>query len=306
MFPLTISLGSRLMPFYEGLYFMISFLVAGIWAARRWRRAGLPDRALETFFLLVALGAILGARLSHFIFWNPGVLLGDPLEFFRFWQGGLSVSGGIAFGALGGYLASRIAKVDFPTVAAATAPAVLLGQAVGRIGCFLNGDAFGAPSNLPWAVAFPRYALRLPSFRTDRSLSSFAWEWCSERGLVGPESAFSLPMHPTQLYEAALDLILLGLILLLQRKKPGAQGGRLSLLGLLGGYSVIRFSLEFLRADHDGTALLGMTVFQLVLLATALACAALAFLPGKAAPAPAKASGKPAAQGKGKAKGRRR
>jgi phosphatidylglycerol:prolipoprotein diacylglycerol transferase len=283
MFPITINLGSRVMPFYEGLYFVISFLAAGFWATRRWRRAGLPDQALETFFFLVGIGAIFGARLSHFIFWNPRLLLEEPLEFFRIWNGGLSVSGGIVFGALGGWLAARISRVSFSTVAAAAAPAVLLGQAVGRLGCFLNGDAFGAPSTLPWAVSFPRLARSIPGFRLDGRYSSFAWEWCLERGLVKPDSLYSVPMHPTQLYEAALDLILLGLILGYQKRRPGTEGGRASLLALVGGYGLIRFCLEFIRADHDGTALLGMTAFQLVLLAVVLACGILAIWPKKTA-----------------------
>ena len=234
--------------------------------AKRWYRAGLSDSGLDRLFLYIALGAILGARISHFIFWNPQVLLHDPLEFFRFWNGGLSVSGGIALGVLGAFLAAKRSKLDFLAVAAAGAPPTLLGQALGRIGCFLNGDAFGAPSNLPWAISFPRYAHAFPGFYVEKSYSSFAWEWCRSRALVPSSSLASLPMHPTQLYEAGLDLLLLCLILLIQRRRPGREGGRTSLLALVGGYALIRFCLEFLRADHDGTVLLGMTAFQLVLI----------------------------------------
>lgn len=291
MFPISIELGFRTLPFYEGLYFLVSFVVAGVWTARRWKRAAargeyLPEPALERILLLILIGALLGARLSHFLFWSPGILLADPLEFFRFWDGGASVSGGIAFGILGAWLAARGSGVDFRAVAAVCAPPTLLGQAVGRVGCFLNGDAFGSPSSLAWAVSFPRYAHLVPGGGADRRWSSFAWEWCAERGLVGPTSLSSLPMHPTQVYEALLDLALLAAILAFQRRRPGAAGGKASLLLLAGGYSLIRFGMEFLRADHEGSLVLGLTAFQLALLALVLLCLLLGFS-GKRAPSSA-------------------
>lgn len=282
MFPISLDLGFNFFPFYEGLYFLTAILTAAFWAMRRWKKSGLDPDSFYTFLYAGLGGAILGGRLSHFLFWDMERLIEDPLGFFRFWEGGISVSGGLAMGVLAAFLACRVKKIDFWKVLEACSPAVLLGQAIGRIGCFLNGDAFGKPTSLPWGVSFPRFATVLFSFKKDTRYSSHAWAWCYERGLVGASSRFSLRMHPTQLYEMGLDLVLLGLLLFLMRRAEGRAKGKLGFLFLAGGYALVRFLLEFLRADNDGAVLWGMTAFQLALALAAAACAIAApFLLGK-------------------------
>jgi phosphatidylglycerol:prolipoprotein diacylglycerol transferase len=266
MFPISIDLGFRFLPFYEGLYFLIAIASAAAWALRRWKRSGLAHDSFDVILMAGLFSAIFGARASHFLFWDLELLASDPLAFFRVWEGGLSVSGGVVCGVLGAYVACRVRKIDFWKVMEVASPTVLLGQAVGRVGCFLNGDAFGLPSNLPWAVGFRRFATVLPSFKADTRYSSFAWSWCAQRRLVDLNSEYSLPMHPTQLYEGALDMVLLALLLLAMRRLDEGRRGKFGLLALIGGYSLIRFCMEFLRADHDSAFFLGMTGFQLSLL----------------------------------------
>lgn len=275
MFPITLKFGPVYAPFYEGLYFMLAILLAALWSFRRWKARGLSQDAFSTVLTGVIAGAILGGRLSHFLFWDTDLLLSDPLALLRIWQGGISVTGGIVGGALGAWLAAKLAKASFWSVSEAAAPAVLLGQAAGRIGCFLNGDAFGLPTSLPWGTRFARFATAIPSLKRDMSIPGPAWRWCLERGLVGREDLRSVPMHPTQLYEGALDLVLLALLLLALRRLPAELRGKAALLIMGGGYALIRFCMEFLRADHGDPLWAGMTSLQFVLLAVALAGAAL-------------------------------
>ena len=114
----------------------------------------------------------------------------------------------------------------------AAAPAVALGYAVARIGCFLNGCCFGTPCELPWAVVFPQGTMALYS------------HW--ESGWIDANAAASLPVHPVQLYHAAAGLLL---FFLLRRVRGGCLPGTRLALGM-GGYGLLRFFLQFLRGDR--------------------------------------------------------
>lgn len=275
MFPISLNLGFKLIPFYEGFYFLIAILTAALWALKRWRKAGLDEGAYELVLIMGLLGAIVGARLSHFLFWDLSLLKDDPGAILRFWEGGLSVTGGVVVGILGALWACSIRKVSFWSVMSTATPALLLGQAVGRVGCFLNGDAFGLPTNLPWGVHFKRYSLSLFDFQTLKRYSGPAWDWCFQHKLVKPNSRWTVAMHPTQLYECGLDLILLSLLLLWLKKTSGKKSGQGALIIATGGYAFIRFGLEFIRGDNGGPVALGMTSLQFTLLAVGLAGIAL-------------------------------
>jgi phosphatidylglycerol:prolipoprotein diacylglycerol transferase len=266
MLPITLNLGFRIVYNYEGFYFLVSILLASVWAYRRWQSAGLLEDSFSYVVVGAIFGAIVGARISHFLFWDMKYLLQDPLSILRVWEGGLSVSGGVLGGVLASWIVCRVKKLDYWKIVEILSPTVLLGQAVGRIGCFLNGDAFGLPTSLPWGVRFARFSTVLPGFERDTAVSGFAWLWCAQRGLVDPSSTRSVPMHPTQLYESALDILLMIVLLVMMRREDGNKRGKSALLILVGGYSITRFFLEFIRADNDGPALWGMTSLQLVLL----------------------------------------
>ena len=270
MFPIHLNLGFRIFHYYEGFYFLAAIGAASLYAVRRLQAWGLDHVMFLDSIPLILLGAILGARVFHFMFWDLKTFLGDPMTFFRFWEGGLSITGGLAGGVAAAALRFRRGKLDFWTYAAATSPAVLLGQAIGRIGCFLNGDAWGIPTRLPWGVIEPRFGHLVPGFTLDRTVPSSAWEWCVAQGYVSPGSMATVPLHPTQLYESLGDLLLAAMVILLARSLRRRKAGLAQVILLhLGGYSLLRFGLEFLHGDRDALVWAGMTALQIGLLAFA-------------------------------------
>lgn len=265
MHPIHLDLGFRVFHYYEGLYFFLAILVAAVVAVRRLKRAGLDAARFLDNLVWILLGAFLGARISHFVFWEPATLRENPLSFFWFWEGGMSITGGLAGGFIAAWVCFR--RVGYARIFAAASPAVLLGQAIGRVGCFLNGDAWGTPTNLPWGVAMPKFGTWLPAFRPDTQFPSDAWLWSVTQGFTDPSSLRTVPLHPVQLYEAAGDLLLAGLVILLGRRLartngPWARAGWLH----VGGYALLRFGLEFLHGDRDAIVAAGMTNLQLGLL----------------------------------------
>ena len=270
MFPLHLDFGFKVIHFYEGFYFLVSLLVGAWLVVVRLRQARLDPGVFLNNLTWVLLGAVLGARIFHFLFWDARAILADPLGFFRIWEGGLSITGGLAGGGLTAFLCFRKEGVDFWRYFAAGSPAVLVGQALGRVGCFLNGDAWGTPTSLPWGVALPRFGLRLPALVVDPSAPADAWLWCVGRGFTSPYALRTVPLHPVQLYEALGDLVLAGLVLQLA-SSLGRTGGPWSrVLWLhLGGYAFLRFGLEFQHGDRDVTVWAGMTALQIGLAAFA-------------------------------------
>ena len=141
----------------------------------------------------------------------------------------------------------------------------MLGQAVGRVGCFLNGDAWGIQTNLPWGVRFPKFGTYIPSFKPDFLVPSYAWNWAKTQGLVSNSDMFTPPLHPTQLYESLGDILLLVFILLIIRRIGFRHSGKLVALVHVGGYCLLRFLLEFLHGDRGTVIWNGMTALQLIL-----------------------------------------
>jgi phosphatidylglycerol:prolipoprotein diacylglycerol transferase len=285
MFPIHLNLGFRVFYYYEGFYFLSAIIAAYLLGRRNLRRAGLDVDVFTDSVLWILLGAIAGARLSHFLFWDWPALRANPMQFFQFWDGGLSITGGLAAGVLSGALCFRHHKVDFWAYAARISPAVLVGQAIGRVGCFLNGDAWGIPTALPWGVREPRFGMLVPGFRIDPSAPSAAWEWCVARGYIPASASATVPLHPTQLYESLGDLALAGLVVLVARSqvRQGVRPSRVLWLHL-GGYALLRFGLEFLHGDREGAFLGGMTTLQLGLLGVVAASAVLLARPAGACP----------------------
>jgi phosphatidylglycerol:prolipoprotein diacylglycerol transferase len=270
MFPIDLNLGFRVFYYFEGLYFMIAILTAYLLAVRRVNRA---DLDVELFGNAVAwgiLGALLGARIAHFVFWDLKSLLADPLVFFLFWDGGESITGGLAGGVLAAFLYLRRRRADFWRYFAASSPAILVGQAIGRVGCFLNGDAWGIPTNLPWGVPEPKFGTLVPGFVRDHLVPSPAWVWSVNHGYTNPSAMATVPLHPTQLYESLGDLLLAWLVIRLVRALRRHDGRWAKVFWLhLGGYSFLRFGLEFLHGDRNVTVWAGMTALQIGLIAFA-------------------------------------
>lgn len=143
-----------------------------------------------------------------------------------------------------------------------------MGQAVGRIGCFLNGDAHGTATNSIFGMEFPRYGTMIPGFETEYGISSSAWQWSYQNGLVDQASTVSAALHPTQLYEMFGDFVLLGIVLWVFNKIwDSDKKSPLIFFIHTGGYALLRFSLEFIRGDRELVNVANMSNLQLVLLA---------------------------------------
>jgi phosphatidylglycerol:prolipoprotein diacylglycerol transferase len=161
---------------------------------------------------------------------QPSLILEDPLRLLKFLEGGKGVFGAFIGAGLFGALYLLYRRQPVLAYADAAVPAIALGYAVARIGCFLNGDDFGTVTTLPWAVRFPQ------------GTEAFAHHVA--QGWVTAQDWLSLPVHPTQLYHMAVGLLA---FLVLSRIRNAPPGTRLA-VGLIG-YGALRFVIEFVRGD---------------------------------------------------------
>jgi phosphatidylglycerol:prolipoprotein diacylglycerol transferase len=220
MNPVLLAIGPLTIRWY-GVMIATAFML-GIWlAGKEAERKGLDKKIIQDFSLYAVIGAIIGARVYYVAFGDWSLFLKNPLSLFAIWQGGLAIHGGILGGLLVGLFYTRKHKISFLKLADTFAPSLILGQAIGRIGCFFNGDAHGYPTDLPWGIV---YAPQTPA------------------GQMFPGQA----LHPTQLYELILNLIIFG-ILWKVRKKIKIEGYLFLLYVML--YSIIRIFVEHFRAD---------------------------------------------------------
>ena len=184
-----------------GVMLAIAFLT-GFWiTARRMREEGLDEEFASTLLIYAMLGGLLGSKLYYTI--DVGIRTGVPFADLFFARAGITWYGGLAGGTLACWIGARIHRVDFRTLANCAATTLAVGQALGRIGCFLVGDDYGKPTEVAWGVAFPQGAP--PTF---------------ER------------VHPTQLYEVAWLLPVAGLLWLRRSRSPFVFGEYLALNGL--------------------------------------------------------------------------
>lgn len=267
MFPIHVDLGFTTIYFYEGMYFLISIVFGVYLSYRRIKKHGGKVELFDSLVFWSIIGALFGARLSHYLFWNLDLFLENPLVLFSSGAGN-SITGGLVGGMVGGYLFTRKKKINYFEYFSMISPALLVGQAVGRIGCFLNGDAYGTNTNSMFGMHFPRYGKWLPSFETEYGISSSAWQWSYENGLVDLSSTQSAALHPTQLYEMFGDFVLAGIILWVFSKIWNTdKKSPLIFFIHTGGYALLRFALEFIRGDREFIAFANMTNLQVVLLA---------------------------------------
>ena len=220
MHPVLIEIGNLTIRWYGVM--IVTACIVGIWVAcKEAERKGLDKKIIQDFSLYAIIGAIIGARFYYVVFGDWSRFLENPLSLFAIWQGGLAIHGGILGGLLVGLFYTRKHKISFLKLADTFAPSLILGQAIGRIGCFFNGDAHGYPTSLPWGMVFS------PE---------------SPAGQMFPGQA----IHPTQLYEMIFNLIIFG-ILWKVRKKIKTDGHLFLLYVVL--YSLIRIFVEYFRAD---------------------------------------------------------
>ena len=235
--PLAIS------PF--GVMLVLAFFSAYLQLRSGLSSLGIGDEEDASSLLFAGgVGGILGAKIYYAILYRDVYLLFD--------RSGLVWYGGFILGTAAVVWTIRRRRLPFGSTLDAMAPALAVGYGIGRIGCFLVGDDYGMPSDLPWAVKFP---VGLPPTRVDWLVQEFGLEFPAE---LARDTLVSV--HPTQIYETlgALAIWLVGRHLLKGHGKPGFVA--LPIISLL---AVERFLVEFLRAKDD--RLLGMfTVAQAI------------------------------------------
>lgn len=209
MNPVAFSLFGLEVRWY-GILMVLSFVIGG-WLIRKWgMERGYKEEDLLDFTLTVILTAIVGARLYYVAFsWEH--YQGDLMKIINLRGGGLAIHGGIIGGIIGGYIYCKRKKFNFWEMADLVAPALILGQAIGRWGNFINQEAHGGPTNLPWAIT-----------------------------VAGQK------VHPTFLYESLWNLAIF-FYLLRKRKNKEFHGQLILLHGIL--YSLGRVWIEGLRTD---------------------------------------------------------
>jgi phosphatidylglycerol:prolipoprotein diacylglycerol transferase len=235
--PIAIQLGPLAIHWY-GLMYVVAFGLFLALASRRTAMApyaerGWTRRDVEDLLFFGVLGVIIGGRLGYVLFYKPGHYAAHPLEALMVWKGGMSFHGGLlgVIGALAlfGWRRSR----PFFEVTDLVAPCVPTGLAAGRLGNFINGELWGreADPSLPWAMVFP-------------------------------QSGSMVPRHPSQLYQALLEGLLLFVVLWLYARTPRALG-RVS-GAFLVGYGLLRFTAEVFREPDRflGPLALGLSMGQ--------------------------------------------
>jgi len=194
----------------------------GLWPDAK---APLTAEALEALSTWIIIGIILGGRLGYVLFYAFDDYLANPLAILQVWRGGMSFHGGFAGVIVAVTLFSRKHALPLGSVADAFAVAAPMGLMLGRIANFINGELWGRVTDVPWAVVFPGQAAN--------SCVSVLTE-CSR--------------HPSQLYEAVLEGLILGLVLIFLAFRTGALRHRWLLTGVfLVGYGLSRFAVEFVR-----------------------------------------------------------
>jgi len=229
--PIAFSIGPLAVRWY-GLMYLVGFAAAWWLGTRRIAQGQAPvtRTQFDDLLFLAVVGVILGGRLGYVLFYKPAYYAAHPLEIFAVWQGGMSFHGGLLGVMLAMLFVARRHGVDYLRLMDFVAPLVPLGIAAGRMGNFINGELWGRVTTLPWGMVF--------------------------RG------AGEAPRHPSQLYQFAMEGLLLFLILWLYSSKPRARGSVCALF--LIGYGTLRFVAEFAREPDSflGLLALGLSMGQ--------------------------------------------
>jgi phosphatidylglycerol:prolipoprotein diacylglycerol transferase len=233
--PFTIA-GMTLGPFairWYGIMYIVAFVLVIVLGKKRARENMLTGwRAVDVDDMLYfgVFGVILGGRLGYVLFYKPMYYLAHPLEIFAVWQGGMSFHGGFIGVLVAMWFFARGRRKRWLDVMDFVAPLCPLGLAAGRIGNFINAELWGRPTNGSWGMIFP--------------------------------NVDNLPRHPSELYEFALEGIVLFILLWTFSKRPRPMGAVSGLF--LVGYGVARFICEYAREPDDflGYLALGLTMGQ--------------------------------------------
>jgi phosphatidylglycerol---prolipoprotein diacylglyceryl transferase len=219
--PVLISFGPFAIRWYALAY--VAGILAGWWLARTvagkpelWGgRSPIKPVDIDDVIIWAAIGIVVGGRVGYVLFYNPAFFSAHPEQIFVVWRGGMSFHGGFIGTVLALLLFARARKIPMPSMLDVAAIVTPIGLFLGRLANFVNGELWGRVADVPWAFVFPNADLA--------------------------------PRHPSQLYEAALEgVVLFALLLIATRRgalaRPGLIGGL-----FVGGYGLARIASEFFR-----------------------------------------------------------
>lgn len=258
--PIAIHLGPLSIRWY-GLAYAVG-MILGLWLCRRlatrYSEIGVQSQDIDDYFIWAVLGVIIGGRLGIVLLYNFDGYMADPIEILYIWKGGMAFHGGLTgvviVTLVFGYL-RRIPPLDIGDLISCVTP---IGLFFGRIANFINGELWGRVTDVSWGVVFPN---------------------------AGP-----LPRHPSQLYEAVLEGVVLFTLLNLLARSGWARARRGLLTGVfLLGYGICRVAVEFVR-EPDSSYLAGLTrgqAYSVPMIVVGLALIVWAIARGRVRPAPA-------------------
>ena len=238
--PVAIEVGPLAVRWYALAY--VAGILLGWWVMARLARlpgprgeALMSRRAVDDFVVWATLGIVLGGRVGYVLFYQPLFFVEHPGQIFAVWQGGMSFHGGLIGVVTAIWLFARRSGLSFLSVGDLVTAVVPIGLFFGRLANFVNGELWGRPSDVPWAMVFPRGG--------------------------------DMPRHPSQLYEAGLEGVILFAVLMFLvfrldvLKKPGLLAG-----AFLSGYAIARIISELFREPDAqlGFLFAGTTMGQLL------------------------------------------
>ncbi len=214
--PVALHLGFLEIRWY-GIIYALGFLLAYFYVSSQVKKRNLSFD-VDSFFVYLILGTLIGARLFEVLFYNPVYYFSNLLQIPAVWNGGLSFHGGLLGGFLAGLWSCKKQNLSWKIIADLLAIPLAIGLAFGRIANFINGELYGYPASLPWAVDFGDSIFR----------------------------------HPTQLYESLKNFIIAGILFIIKQRKS-LQPGILFMTFLIL-YGAIRFFIEFLKVPETSFA----------------------------------------------------
>ena len=235
--PIALALGPLKIHWY-GLMYLLAFVVAWFLGRSRIRAGRLPgvdENGFGDLMFYGMLGVVLGGRIGYILFYSFSDFLHDPLMLLKVWQGGMSFHGGLlgVFAALWWW--SRRRGLHLMDTMEFVAPFVPQGLGFGRIGNYIGGELWGKPTHADWGVIFPR---ALPE-----QFANLAPDSLRVQFEAGALQAFA--RHPSQLYQAALEGLVMFIVLWTYSRKPRPRYSVAGLFALL--YGAFRFAVEFVR-----------------------------------------------------------
>jgi len=228
--PIAFSIGPIAVRWY-GIMYLVGFATAfvlGRYRIKRGRSGRVTASILDDLLFYVVLGVILGGRLGYVLFYKPGYYFQHPLEIFAVWQGGMAFHGGFLGVLIAIWYLARKHQLRWLEMTDFVAPLIPLGLAAGRLGNFINGELYGRVTDVAWGMVF------------------------------ASPGAGTAPRHPSQLYQFALEGLLLFAILWVFTARPRPLGAASGVF--LIGYGAMRFLAEFFREPDDFLGFLALSL----------------------------------------------